>query len=71
MRVTGNTHKIAVMKSVILDCNIYDLLVKDENTIALIRGLSQQQQLKVVVTRTIAEELSRSHLWQGAGIHSD
>ena len=45
------------MKAVIFDCNVYDLLAKDEVAISVINKMIHSGSLKVLVTRTIAEEL--------------
>ena len=51
---------LGVMISVIFDTNIYDLLACDELQRESIRILAAQGKLKVIVSRTVAEELGRS-----------
>ncbi len=48
------------MRTILLDCNIYDLLESDGSTVVNINKLIRAGSLKVLVTRTVAEELGKS-----------
>lgn len=54
-----SSHETA-MKSIILDGNIYDLLLRDGATLATLRRCIDSGAVRVLITRTLAEELRRS-----------
>ncbi|OOG55863.1 hypothetical protein B0E47_08365 [Rhodanobacter sp. B05] len=48
------------MTSVLFDSNVYDLLAQDSASCAHVRRLVASGNLRVIVTRTVAEELAKS-----------